>query len=91
MSESLRETSSSELSCRSVDHRRNDSDPLHFQCIYTHPYALVCIDVIISLELGVDNVNELVDFNADVITSLLVVFCPLAQPSEAIRTVSDSS
>jgi hypothetical protein len=91
MSESLRETSASELSCRSADHRGKDNDLLHLQCIYTHPYALIGIDIIISLELGVDDVNELVDFNADVITSLLVVFRPLVRPSEEIRTVSDSN
>ena len=31
------------------------------------------------LELSIDNVKKFIDFDADVITSLLVVFRPLAQ------------
>ncbi len=38
------------------------------------------------LELGVDDIKEFVDLDADVVTSLLVVFCPLVrvQRSEEI-------
>ena len=37
-----------------------------------------------------DDVDEFADFNADVVTSLFVVFRPLVHQSEEIRTTSDS-
>ena len=76
---------------QSTDYPRKDRDPLHLQCIYSHLYALICVDIIIFLELAMDDVDEFADLNADVVTSLLVVFCPLVHQSEEIRTTSDSN
>jgi hypothetical protein len=38
----------------------------------------------------VDNVEEFVDFKTDVITSLLIVLCPLVQQSEEVEVLLDS-
>jgi hypothetical protein len=67
------------VACSSADHQKQGNDPLHLQCIYAHPYSLIRCNIIMFLELGMDNIKEFVDFNTDVITSLLVVFCPLVQ------------
>ena len=55
------------------------NDPLLLQCVYAHPYPLICCNIIMLLELGMDNVKKFVDFNADVITSLFVMFRPLVE------------
>lgn len=58
---------------------RDDSSPLPFQCVYTHPDTPICVNIIAILELGIDDVNQFVDLDANVITSLLVVFHSLVQ------------
>jgi hypothetical protein len=57
------------VSCPSANYRRKGNDPLHLQCVYAHPYSLICFNIIMFLELAMDNVKKFVDFNADVITS----------------------
>lgn len=63
----------------SADCRRKGNDSLPLQCLYANFNSLICFNITMFLELGMDNVKKFVDFNADVITSLLVVFRPLVQ------------
>jgi hypothetical protein len=46
---------------------------LPFQCIKTHSSAFICVNIITILKLGVDNIDQFVDFGANIITSLFVV------------------
>lgn len=60
-------------------YQREGDDPLHLQCVYARPHSLICFNVTMVLELDMDNLKKFVNFNADVITSLLVVFRCLVQ------------
>ncbi len=50
------------------------SDAIPFEILQPFLSASIRVDVIVRLELGVDNVNEFTNFDADVVTSLFVVF-----------------
>jgi hypothetical protein len=51
----------------------NSSTTLPFQGIHTHPSTFVCVKVITILDLGMYDIDQFGDLDADIITSLLVV------------------
>ena len=56
-----------------------NSKPMPFQIFHASLGASIRLDIVVGFELSVDNINESTDFEANVVTSLLVMLGTLVQ------------
>ena len=56
-----------------------NSKPIPFQIFHASLGASIRVDIVVGFELSVDNINESTDFEANVVTSLLVMLGTLVQ------------